>query len=212
MPCCLRRTERKKPQTLLRAPELSALLAEYRSLAGSNTHIAEGEHYKVLDTPRSHRPTVDYFFSFYAPNCYSLEPIIHQLKAALPEGTLFQREHVSFIGGRMGVAMSKAYATMFLLQVEAQMVPVMFKQIHTIRRVLRDEADIRSIFSDQGFSPDKFDAYAAASMAQRYDKQFQNAGLSGIPAIVVNNRYLVVLNALRSPEELIEVVHYLLQQ
>lgn len=186
------------------------------SLTAHAAKFNEGEHYKVLDLEASKKPVVTEFFSFYCPHCNSFEPIIQQLKQQLPKDAKLQKNHVSFMGGNMGLSMSKAYATMIALKVEDKMVPVMFNRIHTMNKPPRDEAELRQIFLDEGVDAKKFDAayngFAVDSMVRRFDKAFKDSGLSGVPAVVVNNRYLVEAQGISSLDEYFELVNFLLKK
>ncbi|CAK1798553.1 MULTISPECIES: thiol:disulfide interchange protein DsbA/DsbL [Vibrio] len=186
------------------------------SLSAHAAKFNEGEHYKVLDLEASKKPMVTEFFSFYCPHCNSFEPIIQQLKQQLPKDAKLQKNHVSFMGGNMGLPMSKAYATMIALKVEDKMVPVMFNRIHTMNKPPRDEAELRQIFLDEGVDAKKFDAayngFAVDSMVRRFDKAFKDSGLSGVPAVVVNNRYLVEAQGISSLDEYFELVNFLLKK
>ncbi|MCF7488578.1 thiol:disulfide interchange protein DsbA/DsbL [Vibrio sp. A2-1] len=186
------------------------------SLSAHAAKFNEGEHYKVLDLEASKKPMVTEFFSFYCPHCNSFEPIIQQLKQQLPKDAKLQKNHVSFMGGNMGLPMSKAYATMIALKIEDKMVPVMFNRIHTMNKPPRDEAELRQIFLDEGIDAKKFDAayngFAVDSMVRRFDKAFKDSGLSGVPAVVVNNRYLVEAQGINSLDEYFELVNFLLKK
>lgn len=184
------------------------------SLTAQAAQFNEGEHYKVLDLEASKKPVVTEFFSFYCPHCNSFEPVIQQLKKQLPEGVKLQKNHVSFMGGRMGPSMSKAFATMVALKVEDKMVPVMFNRIHNLRKAPRDDAELRQIFLDEGVDEKKFDSafkgFAVDSMVRRMDKQFEDSGLTGVPAVIVNNKYLVQAQSIKTMDEYFALVNYLL--
>ncbi|EKO3608199.1 MULTISPECIES: thiol:disulfide interchange protein DsbA/DsbL [Vibrio] len=186
------------------------------SLSAHAAQFKEGVHYKVLDLPKASQPSVSEYFSFYCPHCYSFEPIIKQLKEQLPAEVRLQKNHVSFMGGNMGKSMSKAYATMLALNVEEQMLPVMFNRIHNQRKAPKNDQELRQIFTDEGIDGAKFDAafngFAVDSMVRRFDKQFQDSGLTGVPAVVVNNRYLVQAQGIKTVDEYFELVNYLLTQ
>ncbi len=185
------------------------------SLSAQAAQFKEGEHYKVLDLEASNKPVVTEFFSFYCPHCSSFEPVIQQLKKQLPEGVKLQKNHVSFMGGSMGPSMSKAFATMVALKIEDKMVPVMFNRIHNLRKAPRDDAELRQIFLDEGVDEKKFDSafkgFAVDSMVRRMDKQFENSGLTGVPAVIVNNKYLVQAQSIKTMDEYFALVNYLLE-
>jgi thiol:disulfide interchange protein DsbA len=184
------------------------------SLAVHAAQFEEGKHYTVLKQPHSEKPIVSEFFSFYCPHCFQFEPIIEKLQTQLPANTKFEKNHVSFMGQNMGRSMSKAYATMITLGVEEKMIPVMFEKIHQQNKAPKDDAELRQIFLDQGVDAKTFDAafgsFAVDSMVRRFDKTFEDAGLSGVPSVIVNGQYLVKADGIKSIEEYIELVNYLL--
>jgi thiol:disulfide interchange protein DsbA len=186
----------------------------FLTLSVSAAQFNEGKDYTVLDLPASSSPVVNEFFSFYCPHCHQFEPIIKILKQSLPADAKFQKTHVSFMGGNMGVPMSKAYATMLMLKEEDKMVPVMFRRIHDLNAAPRNEDELRQMFLDEGVDAKKFDSaykgFAVDSMVRRFDKQFKDSGLRGVPAIVVNNKYHVQTGAIKSNQQLAELVNYLL--
>ncbi|USD67939.1 thiol:disulfide interchange protein DsbA/DsbL [Vibrio sp. SCSIO 43136] len=173
----------------------------------------EGDHYQVLNGPKSSKPIVTEYFSFYCPHCKDFEPIFAQLKTKLDPNVKVQKVHPSFMGGSMGLPMSKAYATMVALKVEDKMIPVMFRQIHDYKQPPKDEAAIRQLFIDNGIDGKKFDGaykgFNVDSMQKRFDKAFQSAGLRGVPSVIVNDKYLVVTNNIQSLDQYFELVTYL---
>ncbi len=186
------------------------------SLSAYSAQFQEGVHYKELNLTPSSKPSVVEYFSFYCPHCNEFEPIIAQLKEKLPEGVKLQKNHVSFMGGNMGKSMSKAYATMIALGVEDKMIPVMFNRIHNLRQPPKDDQELRQIFTDEGIEGKKFDAafngFAVDSMVRRFDKQFQDSGLTGVPAVVVNNHYLVQAQGIKTLDEYFELVNFLVEK
>lgn len=186
------------------------------SVNASVTKFTEGDYYKVLDLPASSTPTVNEFFSFYCPHCNSFEPLIQGLKKQLPEGVKFQKSHVSFMGGNMGKSVSKAYAIMVMLDIEDKMVPVLFNRIHNMSKPPRNDEELRQIFLDEGVSEKDYDgafkSFANNSMVNRFNKSFQDSGLTGVPAVVVNNKYLVQTNKITSAEEYYELINWLTTQ
>lgn len=186
----------------------------FLTLSAHAAQFNEGKDYTVLDLPASNSPVVNEFFSFYCPHCNQFEPIIKTLKQSLPSNAKFQKTHVSFMGGNMGMPMSKAYATMVALKEEDKMVPVMFRRIHDLNSAPRNEDELRQMFLDEGVDAIKFDSaykgFAVDSMVRRFDKQFKDSGLRGVPAIVVNNKYHVQIGAIKSDKQLSDLVNYLL--
>ena len=197
--------------------KLFALVATVMlSLSVNAAQFKEGEHYKILELEASQKPTVTEFFSFFCPHCNTFEPIIQQLKAQLPKDTKFQKVHVSFMGGSMGEPMSRAYAAMVVLKAEDKVIPVMFNRIHKMGKPPKNRQELRQIFLDEGIDAKKFDAafaknnFSVSSMVGRFDKQFKQSGLSGVPAVIVNDKYLVEAQGIKTIDEYFELVNFLL--
>ncbi len=195
---------------------LTLFTALMLSLSAHAAQFDEGTHYKVLNTQKAAKPVVTEFFSFYCPHCYKFEGIIDNMKESLPDNVKFQKVHVAFMGNNMAVPMAKAYATMVALDVEKTMVPVMFKQIHDLHKAPKNEAELRQIFVDHGVDGKKFDAaykgFAVDSMQKRFDKQFEASTLTGVPGVLVNNKYIVKPDNITSLEEYNQLVNFLLKK
>ena len=174
----------------------------------------EGEHYQVLDIPAASTPKVTEFFSFYCPYCYRFYSVSLELQKALPEGVKIQKQHISFMGGNMATPVSKAFAAMISLDIEDKMTPVLFNQIHNIQKPPSTEEALRQLFLDNGVTEKQYDSaygsFAVDSMVRRFDKQFQDSGLTGVPALIVNDRYWVQSQSVSGNKEYIELVNYLL--
>ncbi len=186
------------------------------SLSAHAATFKEGVDYKVLDLPHSEQPVVNEFFSFYCPHCFRFDEIIQQLETHIAGKAEFTKSHVSFMGGDMGLNMSKAYATMVSLEVQNKMIPVMFNQIHVKRQPPEDVEELKKIFVAHGVSAkdfdDTFNSFAVDSMARKYDKDFQDSGLTGVPSVVVNNKYVATPKNLKTINDYFDLIDYLLKK
>ena len=77
---------------------LTALLLPLQACA-DDVKWEEGKHYEVLDQPATSKPTVYEFASFWCGHCYRFEPVVAQIKEALPENVKFTKIHVNFMPG-----------------------------------------------------------------------------------------------------------------
>jgi thiol:disulfide interchange protein DsbA len=95
------------------------------------------------------------------------------------------------------------------------MVPVMFNRIHNQSNPPKNDDELRQMFIDEGIDAKKFDSafngFAVDSMVRRFDKEFQKAGLRGVPAFIVNNKYQVDISSISSGAEFNELINYLLE-
>ncbi|WP_162063114.1 DsbA family protein [Vibrio taketomensis] len=184
------------------------------ALSAHATTFTEGDYYTVIDQPKAKTPTVTEYFSFYCPHCFQFESIVKNLKPALPKDVTFEKVHVGFMGGPMGESMMKAYATMVELQVQDKLVPLMFEQIHVLRQPPRNDEELRQWFIDNGVGANAFDlafnSNAVKSKVEQYNQRFTDSALRGVPAVVVNDKYVVVASKIRSFDEYNQLVNYLL--
>ncbi|GLT16547.1 thiol:disulfide interchange protein [Vibrio zhanjiangensis] len=184
------------------------------SISAHAAKFEQGTYYDVLDTEKSATPKVTEFFSFYCPHCDNFESVISQVKTSLPKGAQFEKVHVAFMGSNMAIPMAKSYATMVTLGVEESMVPAMFKQIHQLRSAPKDETALRQIFIDNGVDAKKYDAtynsFVVNAMQRNFDKQFEKSTLTGVPGVLVNDKYIVKADKIKSMEEYSQLVNYLL--
>lgn len=195
---------------------LALITAMLLSLSVQAAQFTEGDYYTTLKQEKSSTPTVTEFFSFYCPHCYKFEGVIEQLKRNIPANAKLQKVHVAFMGNNMAIPMAKAYATMVVLNVEEKMIPVMFRQIHDLNQQPRNEKELRQIFIDNGIDAGKYDAayngFAVQSMQKRFDKQFNSSELTGVPGILVNNKYVVKADKIKSYDEYFSLVNFLLKK
>lgn len=184
------------------------------SVSAHAATFKEGQDYQVLKSAKTAKPTVTEFFSYYCPYCFTSQPLMSQVKQKIPAGTAFIENHTSIMGGKMGVVLNKAHATAELLNVKSKISAAIFNHIQVQKKPLTDEAQVRQIFIDQGVSAEEFDgaynSFAVNAGANRYDKTFEQSGLRGVPAVVVNGKYHLTPQNLKNEAEYFELVNYLL--
>lgn len=174
----------------------------------------ENEHYKALDIPQSNSPKVVEFFSYYCPFCYNFEPIVAELKQALPEGVTLQKVPVSFHGGAMAPAVQRAHAMAVVLDVEEQFTPLLFTQIHQQRQPPADRAALKALFKKAGISGKQFDAnfnsMPVTAMVTDFEQAIEQAAVRSVPSFVVNGKYLVNISAVSSQQQFNDLINHLL--
>ncbi|GAA4889739.1 thiol:disulfide interchange protein DsbA/DsbL [Ferrimonas pelagia] len=175
----------------------------------------EGEHYTTFNqAPSNGTPQVTEFFSFYCPACYSFEnTFVGPIKDGLAQGVKFEQYHVDFMGGPMGTEMSRALAVAKVLKVDDRIKQAMFSAIHDANRTFATARDVKQLFADNGVSEVDYDKAAASFMVNSQMKLWKRAqidsGVRGVPALMVNNKYLVDTNSVDSLDELHGLLNYL---
>ncbi|MCF1428981.1 MAG: thiol:disulfide interchange protein DsbA/DsbL [Shewanella sp.] len=187
-------------------------------LMSNATDFKEGVHYKVINPgPGSAKPEITEFFSFYCGHCFNFQKnVVPVIKKTLPKGVTFDQTHVEFLGGPMGELMSQAYAIAKQLGVLDKIEPALFSAIHEKRQSFNKLDDIRNLFIANGVSGKDFDAAANSFMVNsqvaKMRKDTENAGIQGVPSLVVNGKYLVMTNNIKSYQDMLDIAYYLAQK
>ena len=186
------------------------------SLVQAAPLFKEGVHYDVVKQTATTKPEVREFFSYFCPQCYSFEPIVAEVKKGLPQGVEFKRNPVAFLGREMGPELQRAYAVATLLDVETKFSPVAFKQIQVDRKPPQSRADIKALFESIGVAGNEYegavDSFAVTGMVSQYDRNTTEMQIRGVPATVVNGRYLLKTESVKSADEYKALVQFLLNK
>ncbi|MGL4716190.1 MAG: thiol:disulfide interchange protein DsbA/DsbL [Aeromonas sp.] len=173
----------------------------------------EGVNYDVVKQTGSAKPEVMEFFSYFCPHCATFEPIVEQLKAGLPQGVPFKKNPVNFMGGEMGSEMQRAYAVANLLNAEEKVTPAIFGKMQQ-RQYPTSRDDVKQIFVANGVSAEEFDgavdSFAVSGMVSQFDRNMQSYNIRGVPAFLVNGKYMVKIESITSQDQFNKLVQYLL--
>ncbi|MDF1582617.1 MAG: thiol:disulfide interchange protein DsbA/DsbL [Methyloprofundus sp.] len=168
----------------------------------------------VQPTQDANKVEVIEFFWYGCPHCYQFEPEIEAWKATLPDNVKFIRQPAVFsdLWGKH----AKAYFTAEVLGVVDKVHADFFHAIQVKKEKLASENDLANFFVAHGVDKAAFhDAYnsfivdtkmrQAKAMGPRY-------GISGVPALVVNGKYLVNGRSAGDKGGMIKVVNELIAQ
>ncbi|MGL5031280.1 MAG: thiol:disulfide interchange protein DsbA/DsbL [Aeromonas sp.] len=173
----------------------------------------EGVNYDVVKQTASAKPEVLEFFSYFCPHCATFEPIVEQLQAHLPKDVPLKKNPVDFMGGEMGPEMQRAYAVASLLNVERKITPAIFSKMQQ-RQYPTSRADVKQIFVANGVPAAEFDgavdSFAVSGMLAQFDRNVQNYNIRGVPAFLVNGKYMVKIESITSQEQFDKLVQFLL--
>ena len=174
----------------------------------------EGVNYDVVKQTGSAQPEVMEFFSYFCPHCYKFEPIVDDLQKSLPEGVTLKKNPVAFLGREMGPELQRAYAVANLLKAEDKLTPAIFDAIHVKRQVPQSRNDVEKIFADNGVPAEEFtgavDSFAVSGMVAQFDCNTETYNVRGVPAFLVNGKYMVKIESITSQEQFNQLVKFLL--
>lgn len=196
---------------------LLALAAGFFSLQVSAA-FDEGIDYQRLSRPQ---PTetegkieVLELFWYACPHCYHLEPPLEKWLKQQPESVAFRR--MPAVLGKHWEPHARAYYALELMGVLDQVHEPLFYAIHVEKQRLYDEKALTEFLAAKGVDAEEFaKAYKsfyvemkvrrAIEMGKRYD-------LDGVPAIVVNGKYLTSPSAAEGSERMFEILDYLIRE
>lgn len=184
----------------------------------SSINLAVAKGYKDLATAQ---PTQDAskvevieFFWYGCPHCYKLEPYMEKWQKNLPENVNFIRQPAVF-NAQWGKH-AKAYFTAEYLGVVDKVHGDFFHAIQVKDEALVSESDLADFFVAHGVSKEDF---TSAFNSFNVDSQMRKAkamgpkyGITGVPAVVVNGKYLVSARTAGSNEKMITVINQLIAQ
>ena len=188
-------------------------VTQAKDFVSLNDFIA-GQHYVEVKTDVVAPNQVMEFFSYYCPHCYNFEPIVKELKVTLPAKVSFIKTPVSYMGREMGPELQRAHAAAILLQQQEAITPALFSAIHQKRSAPRDRAAVKQLFVDAGVAGEKFDNVIDSPEVQQqvanYNTLINSFQIRSVPTFVVNGRYLININQVRSQADFNALVNYLL--
>lgn len=199
-------------QSLLAAPLLGLALA-----AGAAGY-EEGKHYtKVVPAqPTSVAPgevEVIEFFWYGCPHCFQLEPLVESWSAGLPDKVKFRRVPAAF--NPLWQLHAKAYYTAEQLGVLDRTHKTLFNAIHVERNMIDTQEELAEFFQDTAqVSPDEFrqafNSFSVNARVQRADVLARRYRISGVPALVVNGKYLIEAGQAGSHQAMLDIADQLI--
>ncbi len=195
------------------------VLASMVSLTALSMPFAyiEGEHYKktqeLLATQSEDKIEVVEMFFYGCPHCFSLETSVEQWKKKLPENVTFH--YVPAVFKDSWAPLARAYYAMEKMDLLDKLHTPLFEAIHfEQRRIYTDEAII-DFMEEQGVDRDAFEAamnsFAVKTAVNKAKKITDASGISGVPALIVNGKYMTGAALAGGEEEIFDVVDFLIQ-
>ena len=188
---------------------LAAIALALLSFA-AQAQLAVGRDYALIDPAQpTDTPTkieVTEFFSYACPHCADLEPYVVKWAAKLPADVVLKRVPVGF-NNPFYQLMARFYYTLEAIGENKRLDAAVFSAIHEKGLKLIDDKSLMDWVTAQGVDAKTFsDAYSSfgvMSKVKRADQLAQAAKIRGVPALVVDGRYLVVGQNVKSHAEML---------
>lgn len=186
----------------------------FASQAMANTFVA-GKDYQVLANPQpvevKGKIEVREFFWYGCPHCHALEPHMQAWLKQLPKDVRFVRTPAPI--NPVWEVGARAYFTSEALGVrQYSHLPLFDAHASLPRGQAFNQQSLAKFFTQYNIPEDKFNStfnsFAVTNRVAQAKKFMQDYQLSGVPAVVVNGKYLVQGEDAKVPQ----VIQYLVEQ
>ncbi|MCL4801410.1 MAG: thiol:disulfide interchange protein DsbA/DsbL [Burkholderiales bacterium] len=208
-----------KRRFLARRLFAGAFLALCLAVAGAPAgaqQFAAGADYTVLDpaipTDNAAKIEVVEFFWYGCPHCYELEPRLAKWVQTLPKDAEFRRVPAPF-NNQWAIA-GRVYYTMESLGVVEKLHTALFDAIHKDGLRITNERAMLDWMGRQGVDTQKYSAayrsFAVESKMKRAAQLTQASRIDGVPALMVNGKYVVSAQQGQTRERMLAIADHLI--
>ena len=188
------------------------------ALSAKAQSVMAGRDYALIDpaapTDDTSKIEVAEFFSYACNHCNDLNPLIMRWAAKLPADVVFKRRAIS--GQAFYTLMARGFFTLETLGELERLDTGVFAAVHGKKQLFNDEKSLTQWVVSQGVDEKKFkDAFHSFGVDNKMKRANQLADLSkvkGVPAIVVDGRYLVAGSKIQSFADLLAATDKLIDK
>ncbi|MCP5140782.1 MAG: thiol:disulfide interchange protein DsbA/DsbL [Gammaproteobacteria bacterium] len=176
----------------------------------------EGIEYKLIDpplraTPENGRVEVAELFWYGCPHCFHLEPEVKAWLARKPAAADFLRVPAPL--NPAWAVHSRAYYAAEALGVLDKTHEALFSAIHEDKRPIMSDAALAEFYAQHGVDAAEYltmaRSFGIATKVRRAATLGNQWKARGVPAFVVNGKYLVNVESAGGPRKLFDVIDYL---
>ena len=177
--------------------------------------FVEGTDYQAINPPvettQPDKVVVTEVFWYGCPHCYRFEPYVERWSAALPDGVVFELLP-STLNPRW-TEHARAYYAFKLMGVLDQVHREFFDAIHVRRQRLTSLDTIAAFVAEQGLDEKVFREYyfsfPVETQLRKDTNREKRYGHRGVPAVIVNGKYLVSASLAGSNERMLDIMNFL---
>jgi thiol:disulfide interchange protein DsbA len=193
----------------------SQTFAESGYTVGDNV---PGQGYNVISpevpTQTGDKIEVLEVFWYACPHCYDFEPYVKEWLASKPDDVVFRR--MPGIFRKNWIPHAKAFYTAEKLGVLDKIHSPLFDAIHKERKKIHDDAAMKKFFVKQGVDEDEFTkVYESEEIDIKAKQAFvmgQKYKITGVPAIIVNGKYMISGSTAGSFENVLKITNALVDK
>ena len=195
-----------------------ALLSTFSGGAIAQMAFVAGTDYQMISpavkTDQPDKVVVTEMFWYGCPHCFRFEPYVERWSADLPEGVVFEQVPSSL--NPRWTEHARAYYSFKLMGALEQTHRQFFDAIHLQRQRLNSVDTIAEFVVEQGLDEKAFrEFYFSFPVETQIRKNIgkeKRYGHRGVPAVIVNGKYLVSASLAGSNERMIQIIDYLVAE
>jgi thiol:disulfide interchange protein DsbA len=177
--------------------------------------FVEGVDFQRIDpavkTTHPDKVVVTEIFWYGCPHCFRFEPFVEPWAETIPQGVVF--EQVPSVINPGWEVHARTYYALKLMGAQEQMHKKFFNAIHVDRQRLTSFDAIAEFVGKQGLDEQEFRRQYASfpvdSQVRKSKKIESHYGHNGVPAVVVNGKYLTSGSMAGNYDRLIKIIDYL---
>ncbi len=197
---------------------ISLLLLLSTGVAQAQEAFVVGADYELVSPPvKTSQPdkvVVTEMFWYGCPHCFRFEPFAKKFAANLPPGVVFEQTP-SVLNPRW-TEHARAYYSLKMMNALEQTHEALFNAIHVERRRLTSLDTLAAFVAERGLDEKQFrDNYFSFPVETQIRKNVQKEkryGHSGVPAVIVNGKYLVSASLAGSFQRMLDIMNFLVAQ
>ncbi|MCP1313642.1 MULTISPECIES: thiol:disulfide interchange protein DsbA/DsbL [unclassified Halomonas] len=198
---------------------VAALAGLTLSAAASAQTVVEGQDYTLLDTPVATVADDDHIevtevFWFGCPHCYALQDTVDEWYETLDDDVEIVKMPAT-MGANWNTHATAFYAAQSL-GIEEELHKDFFDAIHQDGQRLTDEDDIAAFFANYGVSEDDakkaLNSFPVRSETNKANSRMRAMRLMGVPALVVDGRYVITPSTAGGLENMPVIAEALIEQ
>jgi protein dithiol oxidoreductase (disulfide-forming) len=210
--------EKQMNATIIARFLLKYFLVGLAGISIAHANIIEGKDYTVLPAPQStesdqHIEVIEFFW-YGCPHCNDLHPHLENWLRNKPADVKFHYVPAIFRSNWMPAA--KTFYAMESLGITSKLHEKIYHAIHRGKIDLSKDQILFDWIEKQGVERDKFvDAYnsfTVQNQANRSAQMIRQYKITGVPALVVDGKYLTTGKLSGTPEETISVLKQLIEK
>ena len=188
------------------------------AIATDDAALMLGVEYKQVPTPQliaPHTKTVVEVFGYTCPHCYHLEPSLNAWLKNKPADVNFERMPVVFNNPNW-IFMAKVFYTAQELGVLEQSHEPFFDALHRDKKELFTVEKIAEFFTQFDVKESDFIAtfkgFKVDQLVRKAQKLTRDYGVEGVPAVIINGKYITDVGMTGSRDKLWQAVDTLSKQ